>query len=237
MREARRRDPGGVQRLDDQGVRIEDIAVRRPTLDDVFLTLTGHHAEERGGRGISIAATFGDTSVVAKRSLLRIRRQPDLLIGYTVQAVMFVLLFVYVFGGAIHARASTTSTSCCQGSSCGPWSSAASSTASASPTTKEGPDGPLPLAADVTRRPCSRPRTLAVSPTDADPARRDRRRLPRRRLPLPAPMRGRSWPAHRTCSSSSDPPSSSVFALIGLVIIVAGDGGRGRLRQPVPTDV
>ncbi len=35
------------------------------------------------------------------RSLLRIPRQPDLLVGFTVQPVMFVLLFVYVFGGAI----------------------------------------------------------------------------------------------------------------------------------------
>jgi ABC transporter DrrB family efflux protein len=42
-----------------------------------------------------------DTLVLSKRSLLRIRRQPDLLIGFTVQPVMFVLLFVYVFGGAI----------------------------------------------------------------------------------------------------------------------------------------
>jgi ABC transporter DrrB family efflux protein len=42
-----------------------------------------------------------DTLVLAKRSLLRIRRQPDLLIGFTVQPIMFVLLFVYVFGGAI----------------------------------------------------------------------------------------------------------------------------------------
>ena len=39
--------------------------------------------------------------VLAKRNLLRIPRQPDLLIAYTVQPVMFVLLFVYVFGGAI----------------------------------------------------------------------------------------------------------------------------------------
>jgi ABC transporter DrrB family efflux protein len=39
--------------------------------------------------------------VLAKRSILRIRRQPDLLVGFTIQPVMFVLLFVYVFGGAI----------------------------------------------------------------------------------------------------------------------------------------
>ena len=42
-----------------------------------------------------------DTFVLARRSLLRIPRQPDLLLGFTVQPVMFVLLFVYVFGGAI----------------------------------------------------------------------------------------------------------------------------------------
>ena len=42
-----------------------------------------------------------DTLVLAKRNLARIPRAPDLLISYTVQPVMFVLLFVYVFGGAI----------------------------------------------------------------------------------------------------------------------------------------
>ena len=43
---------GGAQRLvqvvrdlDDAGITIDDIALRRPTLDDVFLTLTGHAAE------------------------------------------------------------------------------------------------------------------------------------------------------------------------------------------------
>src|ERR1700750_1328616 len=39
--------------------------------------------------------------VRAVRSAKRIPRQPDLLIGFTVQPLMFVLLFVYVFGGAI----------------------------------------------------------------------------------------------------------------------------------------
>src|SRR5512132_2617468 len=44
---------------------------------------------------------WSDTLVLAKRSLLRIPRQPDLLLGVAVQPVIFVLLFVYVFGGAI----------------------------------------------------------------------------------------------------------------------------------------
>ena len=42
-----------------------------------------------------------DTLVLAKRSLLRIPRAPDLLLSFTVQPIMFVLLFAYVFGGAI----------------------------------------------------------------------------------------------------------------------------------------
>jgi ABC-2 type transport system permease protein/oleandomycin transport system permease protein len=49
----------------------------------------------------SLAMTVSDTLVLARRNLMRIPRQPDLLIAYTVQPVMFVLLFVYVFGGAI----------------------------------------------------------------------------------------------------------------------------------------
>ena len=47
------------------------------------------------------AAMVSDTLVIAKRSLLRIPRQPDLLVAFTIQPVMFVLLFVYVLGGAI----------------------------------------------------------------------------------------------------------------------------------------
>jgi ABC-2 type transport system ATP-binding protein len=36
-----------VRRLDEAGVGVEDIAIRRPTLDDVFIALTGRAAEER----------------------------------------------------------------------------------------------------------------------------------------------------------------------------------------------
>jgi len=35
-----------VRRLDEQGIEPSDLALRRPTLDDVFLSLTGHAAEE-----------------------------------------------------------------------------------------------------------------------------------------------------------------------------------------------
>ena len=49
----------------------------------------------------ALAYAVSDTLVLAKRNLLRIPRAPDLLISFTLQPIMFVVLFVYVFGGAI----------------------------------------------------------------------------------------------------------------------------------------
>jgi ABC-2 type transport system ATP-binding protein len=40
-----------VRRLDGAGVAIDDIAIRRPTLDDVFIELTGHAAEPEAEEG------------------------------------------------------------------------------------------------------------------------------------------------------------------------------------------
>jgi ABC transporter DrrB family efflux protein len=48
-----------------------------------------------------VSYAVADSLVLARRNLLRIPRQPDLLLSFTVQPVMFVLLFAYVFGGAI----------------------------------------------------------------------------------------------------------------------------------------
>lgn len=45
--------------------------------------------------------TFSDISQMTKRNLLRYVRLPQLLVFSTIQPVMFVLLFAYVFGGAI----------------------------------------------------------------------------------------------------------------------------------------
>ncbi len=42
-----------------------------------------------------------DTFILAERNLVRLPRAPDLLLAFTVQPIMFVLLFRYVFGGAI----------------------------------------------------------------------------------------------------------------------------------------
>ena len=44
---------------------------------------------------------FVDSVVIARRNLVRIARTPQLLVFATIQPIMFVLLFRYVFGGAI----------------------------------------------------------------------------------------------------------------------------------------
>ena len=44
---------------------------------------------------------ISDTLVITERNLIRLPRSPDLLLAFTVQPIMFLLLFVYVFGGAI----------------------------------------------------------------------------------------------------------------------------------------
>src|SRR5215831_7240543 len=112
---------------------VSDIGLRRPTLDDVFLQLTGAPPSEDGGgpgrrtrrrprpqqpapdvpapRGPvlrlrppspqAVRWAVTDTAVVTGRNLRHFIRQPDLLIFSTIQPVLFVLLFVYVFGGAI----------------------------------------------------------------------------------------------------------------------------------------
>ena len=48
----------------------------------------------------TITVGFRDSGVVTWRNLTNIRRQPDLLLGATLQPIMFVLLFAFVFGGS-----------------------------------------------------------------------------------------------------------------------------------------
>src|SRR6266496_4208323 len=46
---------------------------------------------------------FGDTAVLLGRSLRHITRSPDTIITTTIMPIAFMLLFVYVFGGAINS--------------------------------------------------------------------------------------------------------------------------------------
>lgn len=48
-----------------------------------------------------VPQVLADADVVARRNIIKIKRVPDLLVFTTLQPIMFVLLFAYVFGGAI----------------------------------------------------------------------------------------------------------------------------------------
>jgi ABC-2 type transport system ATP-binding protein len=121
-------------------IAVSDLGLRRPTLDDVFLQLTGAPSENGAGAELAtgdgqpartvprvraarapaalrpaakrpsrwrrvspreLRADFTDAWVVSGRNLRHFVRQPDLLVFSTIQPIMFVLLFTYVFGGAI----------------------------------------------------------------------------------------------------------------------------------------
>jgi ABC-2 type transport system ATP-binding protein len=134
---------GAAAGLRQAQIGVTDIGLRRPTLDDVFLHLTGAPPSEdgsgpgpRAGRRTrpeqaapngpagyvavqqiprprgplmrlrrpspqAVRSAVTDTAVVTGRNLRHFIRQPDLLVFSTIQPVLFVLLFVYVFGGAI----------------------------------------------------------------------------------------------------------------------------------------
>ncbi|MGD1059297.1 MAG: ABC transporter permease [Solirubrobacteraceae bacterium] len=125
------------QRLQQDGIALEDLGIRHPSLDDVFLSLTGNAAQvqpngahpdgrapdhpDRPSPDVPDASTkqpetrpaaprvprltagaVRDTGGVARRNLLRILRNPRLLVFSAVQPAMLLVLFRYVLGGAIH---------------------------------------------------------------------------------------------------------------------------------------
>ncbi len=49
----------------------------------------------------TLAHGFADGITITKRNLIKIKRVPDLIVFSTLSPIMFVLLFVYVFGSAI----------------------------------------------------------------------------------------------------------------------------------------
>src|SRR5690606_31162505 len=49
-----------IRELDARGIEIDDIGLRRPTLDDVFISLTGHAAERTGDNGNGGTGDAGD---------------------------------------------------------------------------------------------------------------------------------------------------------------------------------
>jgi ABC-2 type transport system permease protein len=63
--------------------------------------ITTFPAAERIAGGGAARQFLSDVWVLTKRSIARIRREPETLSEVTIQPVMFVLMFAYVFGGAI----------------------------------------------------------------------------------------------------------------------------------------
>ena len=142
-----------VRRLDEAGIAIDDIATaaadprrRVPRADRAAPPTEAE--EERAVR--AVAYELSDMWVLAVRSAKRIPRQPDLLIGFTVQPLMFVLLFVYVFGGAISTPGFSYVDYLIPGIIVQTMAFGGFVTAlGLVRRPEEGADGPLPVAADV----------------------------------------------------------------------------------------
>lgn len=67
----------------------------------VELTTTSSNIAEDHSVLLSIGWNISDTIVMTRRNLTYFVRQPELLVFSTIQPVMFLLLFTFVFGGAI----------------------------------------------------------------------------------------------------------------------------------------
>lgn len=65
------------------------------------MTMTGAVREPSGALQ-RLAQAFGDIRTTTLRYVLRARSQPDVIIGSLLMPVIFVVLFGYVFGSAIH---------------------------------------------------------------------------------------------------------------------------------------
>ena len=71
---------------------------KQPTLEEIFLSIVGKKG--RGGRPMK---ALRDTVILFGRSMRHIQRSPDTIITVAIIPIMLMLLFVYVFGGAIDA--------------------------------------------------------------------------------------------------------------------------------------
>jgi ABC transporter DrrB family efflux protein len=65
------------------------------------VTTTAFRPTAASREHVSLRDAIADTAVITRRNLVRIVRLPQLLIFATIQPLMFLVLFTYVFGGAI----------------------------------------------------------------------------------------------------------------------------------------
>jgi hypothetical protein len=93
-----------VRALDAAGIDAHDVHRREVTLDDVFLSITQSRAAAapaRDPQGARMSHLISDSLVLARRNLEHVRQIPEKLLDVTLQPIMFVILFAYVFGGVI----------------------------------------------------------------------------------------------------------------------------------------
>ena len=87
-----------------KSIDVGELSRQTPDLDDVFLSLTGDHERTEGGRPMTAyALVLTDSATMLRRNLRRMRRYPSLTIFIAGIPVVFLLLFVYVFGGTLGA--------------------------------------------------------------------------------------------------------------------------------------
>ena len=99
---------GLLGRLDDARVEVEDLSIHTPDLDDVFFAVTGHStapAHDRGGPCAmsALAYTVSDSATMLRRNLKHQLRYPSVTLMLVGMPIVFLLLFVYVFGGQLGA--------------------------------------------------------------------------------------------------------------------------------------
>ena len=74
---------------------------RQPTLEEIFLAIVGSDDDRDRGGGTMSTHVVSDMGVMLGRSMRHITRSMDTIITVTIMPIAFMLLFVYVFGGAI----------------------------------------------------------------------------------------------------------------------------------------
>jgi ABC transporter DrrB family efflux protein len=72
------------------------------------MTLQHEHQAGYARETLSPPSYLQACLLIVRRNLLHIRRMPELLLDVTIQPVMFVLLFAFVFGGAIEVPGAAT---------------------------------------------------------------------------------------------------------------------------------
>ena len=193
-------------RLDDARIEVEQLSIHTPDLDDVFFAVTGRPGRNRATPRrkhpamSTLAYTVTDSATMLRRNLRRLLRYPSMTLLLVGMPIVFLLLFVYVFGGQLGARAhrlagghagrAATSTMSMPGILLITVAAAAQGTAiTVAMDMTDGHHRPVPHDGHRSRLGAHRPRDRQRDPGPVRPGRRARRRA-RTRLPArPRPGR------------------------------------------------